>query len=169
MEIMELLDRLEEVLSQATRVPLTGKVMVEADDLLALLDEMREVLPHEIREAGRVSRDREHLIKEAREEAAATVEEARLHAAKLLNEHEIVEEAQQQAEEIIDNAKRLARQIYVNALQRVDELFESLEPELGKAQSELEKTFRELEQAHSGVDRAQSTVRKWRQQLREEM
>lgn len=169
MEIMELLDRLEEIMSQATRVPLTGKVMVEADELFALLDEMRDVLPQEIREAGRVARDREQLIRDAREEAATTVEEARVHAARLLDDHMIVEQAQQQGDEIIDNAKRIARQIYANALQRVDELFEALGPELGKVEDELGRTFRELEQAHGEVEKAQATVRKWRQQLREQM
>lgn len=169
MEIKELLDRLEETLTQATRVPLTGKVMVEADELLAVIDEMREALPQEIREAGRVARDREQLLTDARSEAAATVEEARAHAAKLLSEHTLTQEAQQQAEEVIDNSKRIARQIYVNALQRVDELFESLEPDLTKAREDLQKTYAELEKAHGGVERAQGSVRKWRQQLREQM
>ena len=81
MEIMALIDRLEEMIQQATRVPLTGKVLLDPDELLGLVDELRDVVPQEIREANRVARDREAILAEAREQAEEILREAKTLAA----------------------------------------------------------------------------------------
>jgi len=80
-EIMALIDRLEEMIQQATRVPLTGKVLLDPDELLGLVDELRDVVPQEIREANRVARDREAILAEAREQAEEILREAKTLAA----------------------------------------------------------------------------------------
>lgn len=150
-----MLDRLEDVLAQATKVPLTGKVLLDPDDLLSLVDEMRELLPQEIRDANRVARDRENILGEAREVAETTVREAQSLAARLTAEHSVSQEAQRQAEELIDQAKRVAREIRQNALEWADELF-------GRVQPDLEKVA-------GDTQRAVMAVRKAREELRHQL
>ncbi|MFZ5814258.1 MAG: hypothetical protein ACOY93_02990 [Bacillota bacterium] len=155
MEIMALIDRLEEMVSQSTKVPLTGKVLMDPDELLALVDEMRELIPQEIREANRIARDREAILRESREQAEQTVREAQALAAKLTSEAAVSKEAQSQADELIDQAKRVAREIRQNALEWADELFARTQPDLERLAVETQK--------------AALAIRKAREELRNQL
>lgn len=155
MEIMALIDRLEEMVSQATKVPLTGKILVDPDEILALVDEMRELVPAEIREANRVARDRESIIRESREQAEQTIREAQALASKLTSEAAVAKEAQSQADELIDQAKRVAREIRQNALEWADELFARTQPDLERIAADTQK--------------AALSVRKAREELRNQL
>lgn len=150
-----MLDRFEDVIAGATKVPLTGKVLMDPDDLLSLIDEMRELMPQEIRDANRVSRDREAILSEAREQAEAAVREANSIAARLTNESSVTQEAQKQADELIDQAKRVAREIRQNALEWADELFGRVQPDLEKVAADTQK--------------AVLAVRKAREELRQQL
>ncbi|MFZ5824902.1 MAG: hypothetical protein ACOY94_11280 [Bacillota bacterium] len=155
MEIMALIDRLEEMVSQATKVPLTGKILVDPDELLSLVDEMREMVPAEIREANRIARDRESILRESREQAEQTIREAQALAAKLTSEAAVAKEAQSQADELIDQAKRVAREIRQNALEWADELFARTQPDLERIAADTQK--------------AALSVRKAREELRNQL
>lgn len=155
MEIMALLERLEEMIGQATKVPLTGKVLIDPDDFFGLVDEMREVLPQEIRDANRVASQREQIITDAREQAESMMREAQAMGQRLTAEHSVTREAQAQADELIDQAKRVAREIRQNALEWADELF-------GRVQPDLERLAAETQ-------RASAAVRKAREELRQQL
>lgn len=155
MEIMALLDRLEELVSQATRVPLTNKVLIDPEEALALVDEMREMLPQEIRDANRVARERETILAEAREMAEAQLREAKAVAGQLTSEAAVTKEAQQQADELIDQAKRVAREIRQNAMEWADDLFARVQPDLERIATESQK--------------AALSVRKAREELRQQL
>jgi len=154
-EIMALIDRLEEMVQQATRVPLTGKILLDPDELLSLVDELREVVPQEIREANRVARDRETILAEAREQAEEILREAKALAAQLTSEAAVTKEAQSQADELIDQAKRVAREIRQNALEWADELFARTQPE--------------RERLAADTQRAVAAVRKAREELQNQL
>jgi cell division septum initiation protein DivIVA len=154
-EIMAMLDRFEDVIAGATKVPLTGKVLMDPDELLSIIDEMRELLPQEIRDANRVARDREAILSEAREQAESAVREANALAARLTAESSVTQEAQKQADELIDQAKRVAREIRQNALEWADELFGRVQPDLEKVAADTQK--------------AVLAVRKAREELRQQL
>lgn len=155
MEILALLDRLEEAISQSTKVPLTGKILTDPDELLALLDEMRDLIPKEIREANRIARDREAIINQAREQAESTVREAVALAHQMTSESAVTLEAQNQADEVIDQAKRVAREIRQNALEWADELFGRVQPD--------------LERLAADSQRAALAIRKAREELSQQL
>ncbi|MGE5674992.1 MAG: hypothetical protein ACM3XM_14145 [Mycobacterium leprae] len=147
MEIMALLDRLEELITQATKVPLTGKILVDPDEALAVVDEMRDSLPQEIRESNRVARDREAILQAARDQAEAAVREAQEQALRLIAESAVTREAEMQANELIDQAKRVARDIRQNALEWADELFARVQPEMEHVAAESQKAALTLRKA----------------------
>src|SRR5918994_1029146 len=68
-DILYLVDRLEELVSMGKRVPLSSRVMVEEEEFLALVDQLRVAVPNEIKQAQRVIKERERIIGEAQEEA----------------------------------------------------------------------------------------------------
>ncbi|MFZ5828002.1 MAG: hypothetical protein ACOY94_27160, partial [Bacillota bacterium] len=137
------------------KVPLTGKILVDPDELLSLVDEMREMVPAEIREANRIARDRESILRESREQAEQTIREAQALAAKLTSEAAVAKEAQSQADELIDQAKRVAREIRQNALEWADELFARTQPDLERIAADTQK--------------AALSVRKAREELRNQL
>jgi len=151
-EIMAQLDRLEDAISQATKVPLTGKVLIDPEDFLSLIDEMRELLPQEIRDANRVARDREHILSEAREQAESTVREAQSLAQRLTAESAVTRDAQAQADALIDQAKRVAREIRQNALEWADELFARVQPDLERIAAETQKAALAVRKAREELE-----------------
>ena len=48
MKVLELLDELEEIVDTSGSFPLTGKILVDADDILSVVADIRRVLPEEI-------------------------------------------------------------------------------------------------------------------------
>lgn len=151
MEILELLDRLEEILTRAPRVPLTGKIWVDPDEVLALMDELREVVPEEVRTANAMHRERMQLMADARAEAEAIVRDAKQYVAQLTDETAIAKEAQARADEMIDQAKRVAKEIRQGAKEYADEM--------------LQKTERALTQSEADLNRALQVLRKGREEL----
>ena len=49
MDIMEIIDMMEETITKASSVPLTGKIMMDKEELLDFLQEMRLVYPEELK------------------------------------------------------------------------------------------------------------------------
>ena len=71
MDIMEIIDMMEETITKASSVPLTGKIMMDKDELLDFLQEMRLVYPEELKEAKWVKTERQRILDEAEERADA--------------------------------------------------------------------------------------------------
>lgn len=155
MEIMDLIDRLEDVVNHATKVPLTSKVMVDPEEFYALIDALREAIPDEIREAGRIAQQREEILNEAKAWAEAKMREAHSKASQLTAESTVTKEAETQANEVIDQAKRVAREIRQNALSWADDLFARVQPELEKLAQES--------------SRSAAVIRKAREELQQEL
>ncbi|MDQ4044802.1 MAG: ATPase, partial [Chloroflexota bacterium] len=72
-DMLYLVDRLEELVSLGKRVPFSTRVMVEEEEFLALVDQLRVAVPNEIKQAQRVIKERERIIGEAQDEAAEIV------------------------------------------------------------------------------------------------
>src|SRR6185437_10191521 len=72
-DILYLVDQLEELVGSGKRVPFSTRVMVEEEDFLALVDQLREALPNEIKQARRVIKERERIVGQAQEDALKIV------------------------------------------------------------------------------------------------
>ena len=66
MDILYLLDRLETVLTSGSRVPLTGKTVVDEHECLDIIDQLRVAVPEEVKQAKRVQGEREQLSRRLR-------------------------------------------------------------------------------------------------------
>lgn len=130
MEIEILLNRLEGLLADSPRVPLTGKVMVDAQEMMSLLRDVRLALPEAVREAQRLLADRERIMEEARDEAAAALSRAEDQAGRLVDESTVLLEAQEKAEKLVSDSERVAREIHLRAREYADETLERLQGQL---------------------------------------
>lgn len=109
-DVLYLVDRLEALLNKGWRVPLTAKTMIDEDEFLDIVDQMRIAFPEEIKQAKKIVQDRDRLIAQAQEEAQRIIEFAKEDAARLTNEHAIVKSAQQTAAQIHQQAQVSAMQ-----------------------------------------------------------
>ncbi len=165
-DILYLVDRLEELVGMGKRVPFSGRVMVEEEEFLALVDQLRVAVPNEIKQAQRVIKERERIIGEAQEEATKILEGARTRAAYFVSQEGVLNEARQQGEEILRLAeearKRSIGEVDVYALKQLSQVeaamrrgMEILNEAMRESSSVMEGALREttatLEEARSQV------------------
>ena len=77
MDILQMIDRLEELLNESRPLPFTHNVIVDEDRMLDLIDQMRVSIPEEVKKAQQLLAQRDRLIAQAQEEANRTVSLAR--------------------------------------------------------------------------------------------
>ncbi len=104
MDILYLLDRLETVLTSGSRIPLTGKTVVDEHECLDIIDQLRVAVPEEVKQAKRMQSDRDRIIQEAEERASRIVAHAQEQASRLAEQHEIAKAAEAAARRILAEA-----------------------------------------------------------------
>ncbi len=67
-QVIEILDYLRDIVEGASKVPITGKVVVDRKEVLELLDQVINCLPDEIKKAQWVLGEKERILAEARKE-----------------------------------------------------------------------------------------------------
>ena len=94
MDILQLIDRLEELFNDAKAVPFTHNVVVDEDRMLEIIDQMRIVIPDEVKKAQQVLSQKDRVMAQAQEEADRTLVLAREKAEQVAAKDNIVVEAQ---------------------------------------------------------------------------
>jgi vacuolar-type H+-ATPase subunit H len=129
-DILHLVDRLESLYNDSWQIPWTSNVMIDGDEYLDLIDQMRVSIPEEIKQSNRIQQERDRIIAQAHEEAERIVALARDQAANLTNEHEVLQAAQARGETILERARRDAEEIKADADEYVIEVLSELEEQL---------------------------------------
>lgn len=106
-----LIDRLEELLDRGTRVPMTTRVIIDENEYLRLIDQMRISVPQEIKKARQVESEREVRLAAAQEQAEAMIAAAQERSEAITAEHVVLAQAQERADEVLTNAYHEAAQI----------------------------------------------------------
>lgn len=154
-DILYLVDRLEELVGVGKRVPFSGRVMVEEEQFLALVDQLRIAVPNEIKQAQRVIREREHIIAEAQDEASRILDAARKRAEYFVSQEGILNEARQQAESILAQAeekrKRALGEIDVYAIDQFNQVEDALREGLAIIDRAVRDTVQSLNDARDSV------------------
>ena len=122
MEIFTLLENLEEILESSSKVPFSTKVMVDADELREIIEEIRLKLPDELKQAKWEKEERQRIISDAEFEAQKALKDAEAKIINLVDEHEITKKALAQKEEIIENANRVSKR-YLRVLEIMQIIF----------------------------------------------
>jgi vacuolar-type H+-ATPase subunit H len=144
-DFMYLLDRLEEALVTGSRVPLMARTLVDEQECLDILDQMRVAMPTEIKEARRVIAERDHILAQAREETERILRGAEHRANRMVEEHTVVRTAQAKALEIEEQAEHDALSIREEADKYAETLLTRVQERLEQALSNVRAGLRELE------------------------
>ena len=144
MEIFTLLENLEELIENGTKVPLSTKVLVDQEELAEILEEIRIKLPDELKQAKWVKEERQRIIMDAQKEADQIVKETETKIISLVDDHEITKQALAQKEEIIESADKVAREITTGTREYADALLERLEEILKETLGVIHENRKEL-------------------------
>jgi vacuolar-type H+-ATPase subunit H len=129
-DILHLVDRLEALLQDGWRLPLTSNRVVSEEEFLEIIDQMRVSVPQEVRQARRVQQERDRILAQAQEEANRVVALAHERVEALAEQHEVVRAAEVRAEEITVQASQEAKTIRSEADDYVIAALEGLEGHL---------------------------------------
>ncbi len=154
-DIFYLLDGLEELVSVSKRVPFSGRVMVEENEFLALVDQLRIAVPNEIKQAQRVIRERQSIIQESHEEATRILDAARKRADYYVSQEGILNEAKLKGEQILQDAIRARNkalgEIDAYALEQFDKVEQAMRDGLAVIDESLEDAVHLMREARGNV------------------
>lgn len=147
--IMELLDLIEDILEQSSTIPFSSKVMVNKEEILDIITDIRLKIPNEIKQSKWVIEERNKILIDAQKEADAIVKEGGMAVNKMVDEHEVTRLAKANAEKIIEEAKYTAREMRLGAIEYADEILavvqKNLETALSEANKGSEESLKNLE------------------------
>lgn len=132
-ELMLLIDEFEEFLDQRPRIPLTGKIMFDEDDLYGFVDHLRRAVPAEIKRAMEVLAERDRIIQSGETEAENMVAEARQYVERLTDESVVLRQAEEEAARIVALAKDESDSLRQDADKYAQGMLEKLEGILTEA------------------------------------
>jgi vacuolar-type H+-ATPase subunit H len=142
MEILQLVDQLEQVLNRGWRVPFTASLVVNEEECLRLIDQMRISVPSAIKESERMIGERDRIMEEARTRAESILDQAEEDAMRMVSQHFVVQEARREAEHIVNlgeqEAMRLIQEAEDYALTVLRELVEKLGSSLRQAENGIQ-------------------------------
>jgi hypothetical protein len=146
MDILQLIDRLEELFNDAKAVPFTHNVVVDEDRMLELIDQMRIAIPEEVKKAQQVVAQRDRVMAQAQEEANRTLQLSRDKADQLIERDIIVQEAQRRAEQILSQARADAEATRVDADNYVLDTLVKLQEQIEKVSNQVNNGVRVMQE-----------------------
>ncbi len=131
-DIIEILDCMEDTISKAPTLWLTNKVIIEREDILDYISEIRQNYPAAMREAKWVKSERERILSEAQHRADDIQKNAEKETLRLIDEHQITRQATDEATAIREAAEDYFNSVRHNADDFAEDIFNNIENKLKK-------------------------------------
>lgn len=144
MEIFTLLENVEDILEKSKGVPFSNKVLVDKEEILEIISELRLKLPEELKQAKWIKEERQRILVEAQKEADDIVKEAENRIISMIDEHEITKKAYEKKAEIIETANEMSREISKGTKDYADNLLNGIEVSLQEALKIIQNNRNEL-------------------------
>ena len=144
MEIFTLLETLEEMLEASKSIPFSTKGIINKEEMLEIIKEIRLKLPDELKQAKWVKEERQRILVEAQKEADDIVKEAENRIISMINENEITKKAYEKKAEIIETANEMSREISKGTKDYADSILLNIENALQNALETIQNNRKEL-------------------------
>jgi cell division septum initiation protein DivIVA len=159
MDLAARLQQLEDMVRDAKSMPLSSSALLNREEVLDLVKDMKESLPDEIRQARWVVKDREELLGKARRDAEAMVEQGQEEQLRLASREAVVQRAQEESDRILQEAGEDARRIRLEAEDYVDAKLAQFEIVLRKLQEETQASARQFARTLDQVELGREKLR----------
>ena len=129
-----MIDELEDALAEGRRMFFGGRLLVDEERILDIIDRIRVAVPEELKQARRVIAEQERLIGDAQEQVRQAMEEQGLLAAVEAERARLLELAEHDAVGVREGADQYARQVLEDLEQRLVRLTASVQNGLRELQ-----------------------------------
>jgi len=146
LDIQFLVERLEALVVNARKLPMTSQIILEQATVLDLIDQLRVAIPEEVRQARRVNQETDRMLAKAREESEQIIGAAQEQAALLLQDQSILREAEAKAQDMLARAQSKSDETMGGADQYAADVLVRLESDLVKTLSIIKKSLEVLEE-----------------------
>lgn len=149
--LVAVLDELEKVVHAARAMPMSSSVLVARDEVLALVERARALLPGQLAHADEVLAGADKVLSDAHEHADRIIRSAHQRADELVAQERVVLVAQARAAEIVAEAEATAARLRHDADDYCDRRLADFEIDLGRVVAQVQagraKLAGRLEQA----------------------
>jgi len=159
MEIFTLLQAIEDLLEQSKTIPFSGKAVVEKEEVLDIIKEIRLKLPDELKQAKWIKEERDRIINEAKKDADEIVNDATSRTISMIDEHEITKKAYEKKEEIIaagnDEFRKIQKEADKYSYDKLDELEKTLtdlQSQVSQIESKIQSEIEVLKNGKKSID-----------------
>ena len=140
-DINRLIDMLYERIEEAKAPALKpGMSIVERDEMLDLLDELRAQLPIEVKRAQELLAAREKYVEDAKRDVERMMRQAELEARAKISDSEVLYAAKEKARQIIARAEDRSRQLYQVANEYAEDALARTEEAVQAALDEVKQS-----------------------------
>ena len=154
-DVQRLLDMLFGMIDEAKSVAFSSdKCVINRDEALDLLDEIRAKLPLEIKKAKELIAARSEYVAGAKKEVESMLRQAELDARTIVSESETIQLARQKSSEIIRRAEDRSKELYhvantytEDALRRTEEAIQAALTEVQESRARFRAASKEQMQA----------------------
>lgn len=152
MDVLGLIDEIEDIVESAGSLPLTSKVLVQKEELLDIISELRIKLPDEIKQAAWIKEERERIISEANKDAEQIIKETRLKLEELVSKEEVLKEANERAKDLMNKAQIASTNLKRSSLEYSDKLLMNAQENLKDMITTLNENRTELRKMSASVN-----------------
>ena len=139
--IEEIITSLYEMVQDAWSLPLGAeKCVLERDKVLDLLDEIRNQLPGELKQAKTIVESRNEVITNAKHEAERILKQAEQRARQMMSQEEVYTMAKNEADEMIKNAQQKIKDLKQVTNEFVDDALSRTESAISNALKEIQES-----------------------------
>ena len=140
-DVQRLLDMLYSMIDEAKGAAFSSdKCLINRDEALDLLEEMRAKLPLEIKKAQELVRAREEYVSTAKKEVEKMLRQAELDAKVIVSESETLQQARKKSGEIIRRAEERSKALYHAANSYTEDALRRAEEAIQMALSEMQES-----------------------------
>jgi len=143
-DLIELLDQLTQTVRQAKGIPFSDNCIVDREDVLYWITQIRENLPEEINQARWLLEQNRQVVASARQKAESILRETEQRSAIMINEHEITLRAREMAQMTLEQANQAAWQMRVASTDYARARLTEVENQLTEVLVKVQKNKKEL-------------------------
>lgn len=111
MDILYLVDRLENLMNNSKKMPLTNSLLMKESEILNIIELMRTSIPDEIKQARRIIQEKERILAQAQADASALLTRAREETERVMNREGLLQAAEVRSQELVRQATEQAQKV----------------------------------------------------------
>jgi vacuolar-type H+-ATPase subunit H len=144
MRVIELLAELEEVIERGNTLPFSSRALINPEEVIEIIDEIRDAMPGELTEAKKIVSERKKILFAAQSEADRIKADAEKRLKELIDTNEITKTATANANEIMRNANASAKAMKTGTQNYTDKLLYTFQIQLKEMNDKVEQNRKEL-------------------------